>query len=188
MFAKSNNEASIQKDLESGVVHYANTALPGEAGNSVIFGHSSNDWWEPGNYKFVFVLLDKLAVGDTFSVNYNSKQYIYKVSETKVVLPTDLSVLNSTTDPEMTLITCTPPGTSWKRLIVKAKQISPDPSVVNSKSSLSSSSDNQGTLPGNSPSLTDQLSKWWHSFTGLFGHDSSGNGNATPPSSLPDAR
>jgi LPXTG-site transpeptidase (sortase) family protein len=165
VYANSNQEADIQKDLEGGVVHYAHTAVPGEIGNSVIFGHSSNDWWEPGDYKFVFVLLDKLAVGDTFTVTYNSQQYVYKVTETKVVEPTDLSVLNDTPDPELTLITCTPPGTSWKRLVVRAQQISPSPTVAKSSSETR---DKLNSIPGSSTGVGEQLGNWWSSFTGLF--------------------
>jgi LPXTG-site transpeptidase (sortase) family protein len=167
VFAQSNIEANIQKDLESGVVHYAHTALPGQPGNSVIFGHSSNDWWEPGNFKFVFVLLDKLQVGDSFTVNYESKQYVYQVTETKVVEPTDLSVLAQTPDPQMTLITCTPPGTSWKRLVVKAKQTSPAPQAATNNPANNETGIN-GSLPGSTPSLTDQIGNWWKGFTELF--------------------
>lgn len=167
VFAKSNVEANIQKDLESGVVHYANTALPGEPGNSVIFGHSSNDWWEPGNYKFVFVLLDKMVVGDTFTVNYNSKQYMYEVTETKVVEPTDLSVLNQGSTPEMTLITCTPPGTSWKRLIIKAKQVSPSPQIV-TPSTESKDTGIEAALPGSEKSIVDRMAEWWRNATDGF--------------------
>jgi LPXTG-site transpeptidase (sortase) family protein len=160
VYASDNNESDILTDLESGVVHYANTAMPGQPGNSVIFGHSSNDWWEPGNYKFVFVLLDKLQAGDTFTVNYNSHQYLYQVTGTQVVEPTDLSVLNQTPDPEMTLITCTPPGTSWKRLVVTAKQISPAPTTATATTTTAQSSGS--TLPSNSPSLTQEIGSWWN--------------------------
>jgi LPXTG-site transpeptidase (sortase) family protein len=173
VFADSNVEANIQKDLESGVVHYAKTALPGEPGNAVIFGHSSNDWWEPGSYKFVFVLLDKLVVGDTFTINYNSKQYVYKVVETKVVEPTDLTVLNQTTDPELTLITCTPPGTSWKRLIVRSQQISPAPETASKSAPKSGDTGINGAIPGSSPSWTDSIGKFWHGITGIFSSDKS---------------
>ncbi|TAK89742.1 class D sortase [Patescibacteria group bacterium] len=165
VFAKSNVESEIQKDLQSGVVHYANTANPGEPGNSVIFGHSSNDWWEPGNYKFVFVLLERMAVGDSFTVNYNSQQYVYQVTETKVVEPNDLSVLNSDGSHQLTLITCTPPGTSWRRFIVKAKQISPEPTTT--APAAKSTSDFDGKqLTGTSTNLTDQLANWWRKVTG----------------------
>lgn len=130
IFSPSIDENAIQKSLESGVVHYGNTAKPGQAGNSVIFGHSSNDWDKPGNYKFIFVLLEKLAVGDTFSVDYNNTRYDYQIYERKIILATDVNVLQPTATPTSTLITCWPTGTSQKRLIVRGKQISPVPSAT----------------------------------------------------------
>ena len=66
---------------------YSGTANPGENGNAVFFGHSSNDIWEKGNYKFVFVLLEKLAVGDQYEIHYQSRKYIYTVEQTRVVEP-----------------------------------------------------------------------------------------------------
>lgn len=127
IYADSAADDEVMKDLQDGVVHYVNTAKPGEVGNAVIFGHSSNDWWEPGNFKFVFALLGKLEVGDQIQVNYSSRKYVYEVSEKKVVAPTEVSVLNPTADPTLTLITCTPPGTAWQRLIIVAKQVQPAP-------------------------------------------------------------
>jgi LPXTG-site transpeptidase (sortase) family protein len=168
VYATANDENDILTDLESGVVHYAGTALPGQPGNSVIFGHSSNNWWDPGNYKFVFVLLDKLVPGDTFTVNYNSHQYLYQVTSSTVVDPTDVAVLDQTSTPEMTLITCSPPGTSWKRLVVVAKQISPAPTSATQTAS-SAATKGAGTLPSNAPSLTDTVSSWWHSALNLLG-------------------
>lgn len=168
VFAKSNAEAAIQKDLESGVVHYANTAMPGTNGNSVIFGHSSNDWWEPGNYKFVFVLLDKLVIGDTLTINYNSQQYMYEVIETKVVPPTDLSVLNSNGIAEVTLITCTPPGTNWKRLIVRAKQVSPSPSGPPQAAAEPVSTGLTSLTGNNGASFSERVGKWWQGITDGF--------------------
>lgn len=189
-------EANVLKALESGIVHYGNTASPGQNGNAVFFGHSSNDWWEPGNYKFVFVLLDKLTVGDQFSINYQSHQYVYQVTNIKVVPPTDLSVLNQTTAPTATLITCTPPGTSWKRLVVQAKQISPAPTAATAPVVDQTTSQDQPTvLPSNAPGLTEQLQRAWHNITsgisGLFGHSTkvdSSNSNSTDSSAtLPAA-
>lgn len=121
-------EEKVQKALERGVVHYGNTAMPGEKGNSVIVGHSSNNWWNSGKYKFAFILLDKLNEGDEIVLHYEGTRYVYEVTNKKVVVPTNTSVLDQSGDPRITLITCTPPGTSWKRLIVEAKQVSPDPS------------------------------------------------------------
>ncbi|HSX00857.1 MAG TPA: class D sortase, partial [Candidatus Saccharimonas sp.] len=181
-YEPSTDETKIQTALETGVVHYGNTALPGQAGNSVIFGHSSNDWWEPGNYKFVFVLLDKLVAGDRFSVDYQSKRYTYEVAESRVVEPTDLSVLAPSAEPTMTLITCTPPGTSWKRLIVTAKQVDPDPSLASQPAANTSKSG--ANLPGSAPGFWQQIGQAWagiaHGFSSLFGAD---NSQPTPTSS-----
>ncbi len=163
-------------ELENGVVHLPGTALPGQIGNTVIFGHSSNDWWEPGNYKFVFVLLDKLQAGDTFSLNYNSKQYIYQVTGTEIVDPTAYSIVNPTADAEATIFTCTPPGTSWKRFVVHAKQISPAPTAQTAKATTTSTQTG-GTLPSNAPSITDKVGGWWNGLVhalGLGGGSTSG--------------
>ena len=183
VYATDNNETAILTDLESGVVHYADTALPGQPGNSVIFGHSSNDWWESGNYKFVFVLLDKLVPGDTFTVNYNAHQYLYQVTSSTVVDPTDVAVLNQTTDPEMTLITCSPPGTSWKRLVVVAKQISPAPATA--KPPATTASSGGGTLPSNSQSLNDNLASWWNGIKSFVGGGSKQSSPQTTTPSTP---
>jgi LPXTG-site transpeptidase (sortase) family protein len=176
-------EAAVQKALESGVDHYGNTPMPGQTGNSVIFGHSSNDWWEPGNYKFVFVLLDKLVPGDRYTVDYQSVRYTYEVTGSRVVEPTDLSVLVQTPEPTMTLITCTPPGTSWKRLVVTAKQVDPAPKAATSAIKPVVNPN----LPSTTPSFFKQVGSAWdgvvHGFSSLFGAD-----KTTPtqtPGSLP---
>ena len=59
------DEDQVETGLESGVLHYATTPNPGEKGNGVIFGHSSNNILNKGKYKFAFSLLRKVQVGDT---------------------------------------------------------------------------------------------------------------------------
>lgn len=125
---KTFDEDAVQEGLERGVVHYGTTAMPGEIGNNVIVGHSSNNWWDSGEYKFAFILLDRLDDGDEIILHYNGTRYVYEVERNFVVEPTDVSVLEQGDDSIITLITCTPPGTSWQRLIVQAKQVTPDPS------------------------------------------------------------
>jgi LPXTG-site transpeptidase (sortase) family protein len=165
VFPTTTNEADVLVALRDGVVHYYGTAMPGENGNAAFFGHSSNDWWEPGNYKFIFVILERLAVGDTYEIHYNSRKYIYQVTETKVVAPNDLSVLNQTAEPTSTLITCTPPGTSWRRFVVSAKQISPAPKAA-LKPDTKQVQPATTNLPSASPSIWEQIKTF---FEGLFG-------------------
>ncbi len=162
VYQPSINEAAVLKSLQNGVVHYGTTPNPGEPGNSVIVGHSSNDWWQPGHYKFVFVLLDKMVVGDKFSINYKSRHYIYQVTKTKIVQPTDLTVLRQTTEPTVTLITCTPPGTSWRRLVVSAKQISPTPQTYHSPPVEQAGIDlTKIRLPGSAPGFLSQIGQFF---------------------------
>jgi LPXTG-site transpeptidase (sortase) family protein len=124
-FPETNDEAVIQKYLTKGVVHYDGTAEPGEVGNSFITGHSSNFWWIDGKYNYIFVNLDKLKVGDQAIIYHNGNKYVYEVRSRVTVVPTDVSVLKQTETPILSLMTCTPPGTNWKRLVVKLDQISP---------------------------------------------------------------
>jgi sortase A len=159
----STDEHAVQKALERGVVHYANTPNTGELGNGVIFGHSSNNILNKGKYKFAFVLLKRLENGDTFVLQRDGKRYIYKVFEKKVVAPTDVSVLGKTAKPAtFTLITCDPPGTSLNRLVVTGEQISPDPaSNIAGKSSQTASAPT--VLPGNAPTLWRRIMDWLNS-------------------------
>lgn len=153
------DEREVQAGLKRGVVHYGSTAVPGEVGNNVIVGHSSNNFWDNGKYKYAFVLLSKLEEGDTFSLHYKSKRYIYEVFEKKIVEPDDTSVLARSDEPIVTLITCDPPGTSWKRLIVKARQISPDPHEAK-KPEIGPNAGGDSLLPGNNPSFFDSIKRF----------------------------
>ena len=149
-------EKAIQAGLEKGVVHYSTTQQPGENGNVVIVGHSSNNIFNKGKYKFAFVLLNKLEKGDLFYLTKNRKRYVYRVYEKKIVNPSDTSVLGATSKvAAATLITCDPPGTSLNRLVVNAEQISPSPET-NSVSDEDTVKQPK-ILPGNAPSLWSRI-------------------------------
>lgn len=154
-------EQAVQNALERGVVHYATTPSPGQKGNSVIFGHSSNNILNKGKYKFAFVLLNRLEVGDTFYLNKDGVRYVYKIYEKKIVNPSELGVLGSTDKvATSTLITCDPPGTTRNRLVVIGEQISPNPD--GNANSTATAPDTQATvLPSNAPSLWDRVRNWF---------------------------
>jgi sortase A len=110
-------------DLNDSLIHYGGTGLPGDYGNAVIFGHSTlPQLYNPKKYKTIFSLLPSLKEGDTIYVTFDGVRYRYEVYEMKVTEPSDLSPLEQTYDDSyITLVTCVPPGTYWKRLYVKAK-------------------------------------------------------------------
>lgn len=118
-------EKQIQSGLQKGVVHYPGTAAPGQVGNVFITGHSSYYPWDPGKFKDVFAVLGQLEVGDEYYVYYDQTKYTYKVTEKLEVQPDNVNVLQQPHDKKVsTLMTCTPVGTTLRRLIIRADDIS----------------------------------------------------------------
>jgi sortase A len=120
-------ENEILERLKDGVAHYKGTNLPGENGNVFITGHSSNFWWAEGNYKQIFALLDELEIGNKIYITYDKTLYIYQVEEKKIVNPTQIETLSPADHSVLSLMTCYPIGTTINRLVVTAKQITPEP-------------------------------------------------------------
>jgi sortase A len=122
-------EDKVQLALRKGVAHFGTTALPGQIGNMVVIGHSSEAIWAPGKYKYAFTLLSKVPDKALVYIDYKGERYIYRIDSHKVIEPEDVSVLDQSTDtPDITLITCTPVGVSTHRLVLHGTQISPKPS------------------------------------------------------------
>lgn len=139
-------------------------ALPGQIGNLAISGHSSGDIYNGNQYKFIFSGLERLAVGDLIYVNYNSVRYTYQMTRSEVVEPTNVSALIYETDkPMLTLITCTPLGTSKYRLLITAEQISPNydgNETTTPEPSLPDSSNSTTSMPANEPSFFEGIWNW----------------------------
>ena len=101
-------------DLRKGPGHYPNTPLPGQLGNAAIAGHRTT-------YGAPFFRVDELAAGDEIIVTTVQGKFRYLVTETKVVKPTDFSVLDPTPDATLTLTSCNPRYSSRQRIVVRAK-------------------------------------------------------------------
>ncbi|MBD3366394.1 sortase [candidate division WWE3 bacterium] len=110
-----------QEALAKGIAHAKDTALPNAGGNTVLFAHSSDNFYNANRYNAVFYLLNKLETGDEIHVAFENKLYEYEVAEKKVVSPEEMSYMESSKESKLTLITCWPPGTTLKRLVVVAK-------------------------------------------------------------------
>ena len=121
IYVEEKSETVYQTALKNGVVHYPGTAKPGELGNAYIFGHSSDYVWSAGDFKTVFAKLPQIEMGtEIFISNENGEMFTYLVTETKVVGPRDLSVLdqNEYQDKQLTIQTSYPLGTALQRYIV----------------------------------------------------------------------
>ncbi len=118
-------ESVYQQALTKGVAHARGTVFPGQTGNTFIFAHSAGNWYVANQYNAVFYLLYKLSKGDEIDIYYENKLYIYKVRELKYINPKEINYLSAKTDgwKTLTLMTCWPPGTTLKRLIVVADMV-----------------------------------------------------------------
>lgn len=114
--------SAVDNNVGVHLVNYQGTSIPGDLGNAVIFGHSTlPQLFNPKDYKTIFANLYKLKTGDEVTTYVNGVSYSYKIYNISVVNPSDTSLFSQTFDNSyITLVTCTPPGTVWKRLIIKA--------------------------------------------------------------------
>lgn len=117
-------EIDINKYLVDGVLHYPRTPMPGEEGNSVIFGHSNfyKDWlWD---YKTIFADIMALDVSvrdeiwvyikDLESTWYTLRKF--SVDESYETVPTDVGILQPKWWKELTVFACTN-WLEWRRIL-----------------------------------------------------------------------
>ena len=111
------------EDLKKSLVQYSGTALPGQFGNTVIFGHSVlPQFYNPKNYITIFSTLPTLKVGNEIFVDFDGILYKYQVEQMYEINPSDISLLEQRYDGSyLSLITCVPPGTKLRRLVVLAR-------------------------------------------------------------------
>ena len=164
-FGISLNE--VMAAMSNGVAHYrisGASAYPGEIGNFVITGHSAGDVYSSNPYKYIFSGLERLDNGDLIYVNYNSTRYTYRVVKKEVVEPTNVAALTvDTNKPILTLVTCTPLGTSRYRLLVTAEQISPSTETTSEAEQAPPVASESDSLPANEPTFFDGF---WGFLTG----------------------
>lgn len=122
------NEALVKigtDDLSKNIIHYGGSGLPGKFGNTVLFGHSVlPSFYDPKNYLTIFSLLPTLKTGDDIFIKFDGVDYRYQVESRRITDPEDVTGLEQRFDDSyITLVTCVPPGTYWKRLWLSARQV-----------------------------------------------------------------
>ena len=98
-------------DLKKGPGHYPETPLPGEPGNAAIAGHRTT-------YGAPFFDIDKLRPGDEIIATTYAGRFVYKVTGSQIVSPSDVTVLDNTQDDRITLTSCDPKYSATNRIIV----------------------------------------------------------------------
>ena len=112
----------VHKSLDSGVVHYPNSVLPGEKGQTIILGHSAPPNWPDIKYDNVFSRLNELEEGDEIFVYFEHQKYNYLVKRRIFLEKGEEIPENNLTNSDnvLILISCWPPGKNIKRIAVEA--------------------------------------------------------------------
>ena len=101
------------EQLKKGVGQHIGSANPGENGNVVLAGHDDV-------FGEVFRNLDKLMPGSRVILYTMQRQFVYLVTETRIVEPSQVEVMNPTSYATVTLISCYPYMVDNKRIVVFA--------------------------------------------------------------------
>jgi len=121
VFAQGEDNALIEAALKKGVVHFPNSALPGEEGLVILLGHSSPPGWPKFDYDWVFSDVESLNNGDRIEIRYQGRRFIYQVTD-KVILERGEEVpLPEADKSEIILLSCWPPGKNIKRIGIRGE-------------------------------------------------------------------
>lgn len=124
----STKEESYMSVLDSTLAHFENTGLPiSEVQNNiVIYGHSASLNYSPtpSDPMVAFSFLPELKVGDDIILHMEGKEYKFKMQRSKIVEPTDTSIITGTKGRRtLTLFTCFPLGNNAKRYVAIARPV-----------------------------------------------------------------
>jgi sortase A len=109
-------EGTDKTTLRRAVGHISGTALPGQPGNTGLAGHRDT----------FFRPLRDILQNDMITLTTLRGEYRYRVVSTRVVVPTEVSVLHPTGNEILTLVTCHPfyfVGAAPNRFIVRAERV-----------------------------------------------------------------
>ncbi|EKD90923.1 MAG: sortase family protein [uncultured bacterium] len=110
------NEAEYRAALKKGVAQAK--GIP-----NFYFAHSSDSPWNLTSYNTVFLRLGELKNGDEIVIKDEGVEKKYKVVDKKIVWPSDVKAVTQLSGDKLILQTCTPIGTSLKRLLIFAEPV-----------------------------------------------------------------
>jgi|GEM_PF-819956 LPXTG-site transpeptidase (sortase) family protein len=117
--AKTTDSAVIHGLLDSGVVLYPGSMPFGQAGQTVLLGHSAPTGWPKIKYDWVFSKVNLLEEGDMVVISYDNETRYYQMVKTRVVTPQEGVPEPTVEGNSLALVSCWPPGKDLKRIIVE---------------------------------------------------------------------
>lgn len=125
IYSDTLEEEKIQEHLKQGAVVLPLGTAFGEPGNVVVTAHSSGSE-AFGPYRFAFAQLSELKEGDEFNIDTPTATYTYRVYGSEIVWPHEVDKLPNDERSTVTLVTCWPLWTNFKRLLVNAELVRTD--------------------------------------------------------------
>lgn len=122
VYSDTLEEATIQEYLKTGAVVLPLGTAFGEKGNVVVTAHSSGSQ-AFGPYRFAFAKLSELEAGQEYTVQTPTATYTYRVYGKEVVWPHEVDKLPNDDRSTVTLVTCWPLWTNFKRLLVHSELV-----------------------------------------------------------------
>lgn len=124
----STTESIYNQVLETKLAHFKSTGLPisNIKNNMLIYGHSASPNYNPSakDPQVAFSYLPNLKVGDEITITIDGKDYKYVMSSSKIVKPTDTSVITGAKGKQtLTLVTCFPLGSNENRYVAVARPV-----------------------------------------------------------------
>lgn len=104
--------------LTKGAALYPNGVAPGAIGNVFISAHSTGEPWK-GAYRFAFIKINELKLGDTIHVDWHGARYTYRITKSETVVPTaDFRVISDRPVPTISIMACWPLWSTKSRILV----------------------------------------------------------------------
>lgn len=107
--------------LTTGVAHAKGSYFPGQSGSVFLFAHSTDTVFNIAQFNAKFFSLGELQNGDVIQVTYQGKDFKYSVVDKQIIEPDQVDLVRNSGN-ALILMTCTPPGTDWQRLIIFAEE------------------------------------------------------------------
>jgi sortase A len=120
-------EGTDRDNLRKGPGHYPSTPLPGARGTVAIAGHRTT-------YGAPFRRIDDLKGGERVALDMPGGRYLYSVERTRIVDPTELSVLRKVRHDRLVLSACHPLYSAAQRIVTFARYVRREPSRVRRRS------------------------------------------------------
>ncbi len=117
-------EGDSEQALRLGIGHVSGSALAGREGNTVLAAHRDT----------FFRCLRNIKIGDEVAFDMAGEPNRYRITRTRIVPPTDVSVMKNSGTAQLTLITCYPfgfIGSAPRRLVVEATPIFKTAAITN---------------------------------------------------------